>query len=178
MNPEAQTGKPDVIIVMGVSGCGKSTVAFHIAELLHAHYKDGDELHPHANIEKMSSGIALTDEDRLPWLEHIARYAREQALEHGLCVVACSALKKQYRAILNSAGNVVYVYLKGSYDLIATRMQTRSGHFMPSTLLDSQFAALEDPEQEHNVVTVSIEQDAVTIAHNAVDLLRTRYSMS
>lgn len=162
---------PLVVIVMGVSGCGKSTIAEHIARLLDAHCKDGDELHPRSNIAKMESGIALSDEDREPWLVDVANYAREKASEHGICVVACSALKKRYRLTLNTAGEVVYVFLNGSQALIAGRMQARKGHFMPDTLLDSQFAALEDPRGEDNVIAIDIEADISSIAASAVEKL-------
>lgn len=158
---------PLVVVVMGVSGCGKSTVAELLAERLDAHFKDGDELHPAANIEKMASGIPLDDEDREPWLHDVAVYAKEHAREHGICVIACSALKKSYRRILNSAGQVTYVYLDGSRELIAARIQARSGHFMPEGLLDSQFAALEDPRSEDNVVSVSIDSTPEQIADSA-----------
>jgi len=169
-------GQPLVIVVMGVSGCGKSTVAGHIAHQLRdagldVHCKDGDELHPASNIEKMARGIPLDDQDRQPWLDALTDYAREKARQHGRCVIACSALKKRYRQTINSAGNVVYIYLVGSYELIASRMHQRTGHFMPDTLLDSQFATLEDPVGELNVLPVSIEHDPVSIARDAVESL-------
>lgn len=163
-----------VIVVMGVSGCGKSTIAEAIAKQLNAHFKDGDELHPESNIKKMESGIPLTDSDREPWLFVLADYAREQSVLHGISVIACSALKRRYRDILNQAGNVVYVYLDGSFELISSRMQARTGHFMPETLLKSQFEALEDPRSEDNVVAVGIESDPQTIALNAVKALRSQ----
>lgn len=164
-------GKPLVLIVMGVSGCGKSTVAEHLAAEIQAHFKDGDELHPQSNIDKMASGIPLNDEDRQPWLEDVARYAATKAQSHGICVIACSALKRRYRETLNGAGKVAYVFLEGSRELISSRMHLRTGHFMPEALLDSQFAALEDPRGEDNVVTVSIDTDIDTISRNAVAAL-------
>lgn len=174
MNSPTQLIQPLVIVVMGVSGCGKSTIAVHIAEQLNAHCKDGDELHPKANIDKMASGIPLDDDDRQPWLEDVARYAREHAETHGICVIACSALKNRYRQTINQAGNVVYVFMDGSFELIASRMHERTGHFMPETLLKSQFAALEDPRSEDNVVVVGIDSDASSIASQAIEKLRTR----
>ena len=177
---EAQSARsvPLVIVVMGVSGCGKSTITDIIARKLCAHGKDGDELHPEANIKKMASGIPLSDDDRQPWLEDVASYARNKALAHGVCVIACSALKRRYRQTLNAAGNVVYIFLQGSHDLIASRMHLRTGHFMPETLLNSQFEALEDPQQEPDVITVGIEAEPEVIAENAVSLLRQkRYLM-
>lgn len=166
----AQT--PLIIVVMGVSGCGKSSVARQLAADLQGHFKDGDELHPAANIDKMAAGTPLSDEDRQPWLEDVARYAAEHAQTHGLCVIACSALKRHYRQTLNTAGNVVYVFLEGSQQLIASRMHRRTGHFMPETLLASQFAALEDPRQENNVITVGIDADIPAISRSAVRALR------
>lgn len=161
-----------MVIVMGVSGCGKSSIAKALAERLQAHFKDGDELHPQANIDKMSAGIALDDDDRQPWLEQVARYAAMQAEQHGICVIACSALKRRYRDTLRQAGNVSFVFLEGSRELIASRMHLRSGHFMPDSLLDSQFAALQDPRGEADVVTVGIESDICDIARSAADALR------
>ncbi|MGQ7847772.1 gluconokinase [Granulosicoccus sp. 3-233] len=169
---DASPGSPLIVVVMGVSGCGKSSVAEQLASDLQAHFKDGDELHPASNIDKMAAGTPLTDEDRQPWLEDVARYAANQAAQHGICVIACSALKQRYRQTLNTAGQVVYVFLEGSRDLIASRMHLRTGHFMPETLLDSQFAALEDPRQEDNVVTVSIDADIQSISRNAVAALQ------
>lgn len=170
------TAKPLTIVVMGVSGCGKSTVASNIAHGLtenglKVHSKDADELHPPDNIEKMSAGIALTDSDRQPWLETVADYARQHAREHGICVIACSALKGSYRNTINTAGNVVYIYLHGSHTLIASRMHKRKGHFMHESMLDSQFATLEDPRGEPQVIAVSIEPAPDIIALNAIDLL-------
>lgn len=171
-SPNGPANPPLVVVVMGVSGCGKSSIAEQLASDLQAHFKDGDELHPQNNIDKMASGTPLTDEDRQPWLEDVARYAASHAREHGICVIACSALKHHYRQTLNTAGHVAYVYLHGSRELIASRMHLRSGHFMPETLLDSQFAALEDPRKEDNVVTVSIDTDIPNIARNAASALR------
>jgi len=160
-----------IIVVMGVSGCGKSTIAEYIANQLNTHFKDADELHPPSNIHKMESGVALTDSDRQPWLTDVANYAREQAEHHGMCVIACSALKRNYRHILNSAGNIAYVFLDGSFELIASRMQARTGHFMPETLLQSQFNTLEDPRSEDNVVTINIDNTPAEIASKAVSAL-------
>lgn len=174
MYTEAPSSDPLVIVVMGVSGCGKSTIAKYLSDEISAHFKDGDELHSHANIKKMEAGIPLSDEDRSPWLKSVANYARVHAEQYGICVIACSALKLKYRTLLNQAGNVVYVYLNGSRELIASRMHKRRGHFMPETLLDSQFEALEDPASESNVVVVSIEPEPVTIAKEAVAALRAK----
>ena len=139
---------PSVVVVMGVSGSGKSTIAAMLAHRLHWIYEDGDWFHPRSNIEKMHTGIPLTDEDRWPWLNAIAAWidATRKAGSHG--VIACSALKRAYRDILiGDRPDVRLVYLKGDRDLIARRLATRDGHFMPPSLLESQFATLEEPPQ-------------------------------
>ena len=161
-----------IIVVMGVSGCGKSTIASHIAELLGAHFKDADELHPEKNIQLMSSGTPLTDADRLPWLHDVRRYAIKQLETHDKCVLACSALKKSYRDLLREAPNVHFVFLKGEKQTISQRMHQRSGHFMHESMLDSQFATLESPEDEPLVVTVDIAPAPDVIAQNAVTAMR------
>jgi len=161
-----------IVVVMGVSGCGKSTITQLLAERLNAHGKDGDELHPPQNIERMSNGVPLTDEDRKPWLEAVRDYASTHAQAEGICVIACSALKQRYRDLLDTAGNVMYLFLEGSRELIASRMHLRTGHFMPETLLASQFAALEAPGNDANAITISIEPDPATIADNAAAALR------
>lgn len=163
-----EKGPGVIIIVMGVSGSGKSSIAGQLAHDLDAHCKDGDELHSAASIEKMAQGIPLTDSDRQPWLESVAAYAAQQARRYGICVVACSALKRRYRETLNAAGHVLFVFLDGPRELIASRLHERTGHYMPATLLDSQFAALEDPRGEANVVTVSIDDDIQGVARQAL----------
>ena len=155
------------IIVMGVSGCGKSTIARHLAELLQVPFLDGDQLHPPTNIALMSAGKPLTDADREPWLRAVRDYAANAVKEGTDCVIACSALKRSYRRLLNTAGEVFYVFLDGSRTLIASRMQEREGHFMPAELLDSQFAALERPVSEANVVTVDVAPAPLEIAEAA-----------
>jgi gluconokinase len=148
---------PAVIVVMGVSGCGKSTIASMLAHRLGLIYEDGDWFHPKSNIEKMQNGDPLTDDDRWPWLHAIAAWidATRKAGNHG--VVACSALKHAYRDILvDGRTDVRIVYLQGDKDLIARRLAARQGHFMPPTLLDSQFAALQEPAADENPITVSI----------------------
>lgn len=147
-----------LIIVMGVSGCGKSTIGQALADRLGVRFLDGDLLHPPANIEKMSGGTPLTDEDRWPWMAIIANRMRETADEDGRVVGACSALKRSYRDFLQQqAGEpVLFVHLEGSRELIGARQANRPGHFMPASLLDSQFAALEPPAPDEPVVTVSV----------------------
>jgi gluconokinase len=135
-----------VIVVMGVAGSGKSTVGPLIAKALGGDYAEGDQFHPPANIAKMTSGQPLDDADRLPWLEAMARAIRDWRGKDRPTILACSALKQRYRDILSGGSDeVAFVFLKGSPDLIAGRIGSRKGHFMPSSLLDSQFRALEEP---------------------------------
>src|SRR4051812_17084391 len=137
---------PSVIVVMGVSGSGKTTVGQALAARLGWRFADGDDFHPAANVAKMRAGVALTDEDRWPWLDAIAAWIRGRRADGGRCVIACSALRRAYRErIAAGRDDVCFVYLDGTYDTIAERMQRRSGHYMPLTLLKSQFDTLEPP---------------------------------
>ena len=143
--------KPSVIVVMGVSGAGKSTIAAMLAGRLGWTYEDADWFHPRSNIEKMHSGQALTDEDRWPWLQGIAAWIEATRNAGGHGVIACSALKRAYRDILVSGrDDVRLVYLKGDAPLIARRIATRHEHFMPASLLESQFDAMVKEEFESN----------------------------
>lgn len=150
------------IIVMGVAGCGKSSVGEAVATAIGATYMDGDDLHPRANIEKMSAGIPLDDADRAPWLEKVG--LRLKGTEGDL-LVGCSALKKSYRDIIRTAASaeVWFLHLSGARDVIEARMSKREGHFMPVSLLDSQFASLEHLETGEAGAAVDINQsfDAV-----------------
>jgi gluconokinase len=153
----SRSGAPSVIVVMGVSGCGKSTIASMLAQQLNWIYEDGDWFHPPSNIEKMHRGEPLTDEDRWPWLHGIAAWidATRHAGNHA--TIACSALKRAYRDILvGERRDVRIVHLKGDRDLIARRLSARDGHFMPPSLLDSQFTALEEPQDDERPIVVSI----------------------
>jgi len=157
MQPDPAAGEPSVIIAMGVSGSGKSTIASMLAHRLHWIYEDGDWFHPQANIEKMHGGEPLTDEDRWPWLEAIAAWIDATRHQRSHAVIACSALKRAYRDILiGERRDVQLVYLKGDRDLIARRLAARDGHFMPPALLDSQFAALEEPQADEHAIVISI----------------------
>ncbi len=148
---------PRVLVVMGVSGCGKSTIAAMLAHRLHWIYEDGDWLHPKSNIEKMHHGEPLNDADRWPWLHAIADWIDATRLSGHYGIVACSALKRGYRDILvGGRQDVRIIYLKGDRDLIARRVAARADHFMPSTLLDSQFKALEEPKADERPIVVSI----------------------
>ena len=149
---------PAVMIVMGVSGSGKSTIGALLARRLHWEFEDADWLHPPSNVDKMHNGIALTDEDRWPWLDAVAAWIGKMRISGGHAVVACSALKRRYREILiGDRPDVRLVYLKGDETLIARRIATRHEHFMPRSLLHSQFEALEEPGPDEAPVTVSIE---------------------
>ena len=162
------------IILMGVSGTGKSSVGTALANALQAKFIDGDDLHPRQNIVKMASGQALNDDDRLPWLGRLSDviFSLEQKNESGILV--CSALKKIYRDRLRAGNkNVRFLWLKGDYDCVLNRMKRREGHFMPEALLQSQFAALEAPgEDEHDVTPVDISAALGTIVTNCVSLLQ------
>lgn len=142
------------LVLMGVAGCGKSSVGAALAPLLDAVYLDGDDLHPPENIAKMAAGIPLDDTDRAPWL-HLCG---QQFVPVPRLILGCSALKRAYRDILRDAAGapVRFVHLAGSRELIAARMSSRPGHFMPPALLDSQFAALEPPGDDEGAVTVDI----------------------
>jgi carbohydrate kinase (thermoresistant glucokinase family) len=149
---------PAVVIVMGVSGCGKSTVGTLLALRLRWEFEDADWFHPASNVDKMHSGIPLTDEDRWPWLNAVAAWIDKtrRSARHG--VIACSALKRRYRdALIGDRADVRLVYLKGDETLIARRIATRHEHFMPRSLLHSQFDALEEPGPEETPIIVSIE---------------------
>ncbi len=146
-----------ILVVMGVSGCGKTTVARALAEQLGWAFQEGDALHPPANVAKMSAGTPLTDADRWPWLHAIAAVIDGWRARGENGIVTCSALKRAYRAVLiGDRPDVRLVYLAGDKALIAGRMAARKGHFMPAALLDSQFAALEVPGAEERPIVVDI----------------------
>jgi gluconokinase len=148
-----------ILIVMGVSGSGKTTVAAALAQHLGWPFKDGDELHPPSNIAKMRSGHPLDDSDRWPWLTSIAAWIDVWRAAGSCGVITCSALKRSYRTFLTKGrGEVRIVYLHGGTALIAARLAARSGHFMPSDLLASQFSALEEPGPDEHAICVEIDQ--------------------
>jgi gluconokinase len=157
------------IVIMGVSGCGKSSVGEGLAERLGIPYRDGDDLHPPANVDKMRAGIPLTDEDRWPWLDRVAEVLATEAP----VIVGCSALRRAYRDRLRAGagGPVRFIHLSGSRDLIAGRMSARTGHYMPPSLLDSQFAALEPPDRVE-AVTIDIDQPLAAIISAAEEGVR------
>lgn len=161
------------IVVMGVSGAGKSTVGRLIAARLDCAFRDADSFHPAANIEKMSRGEPLTDDDRLPWLQAIAAWIEERR-SLGLGVVTCSALRRRYRDLVtdHQRADVRLVHLKGEYDVIAARLRARQGHFMPPALLRTQFDALEEPGADERAITVSIDAAPEEIAERVMEKLR------
>jgi gluconokinase len=156
----ATNATPSIIVVMGVSGSGKTTISALLAGLLRWEFEDADDFHPPENVAKMHSGVPLTDEDRWPWLRAIAAWidATRRAGGHG--VVGCSALKRCYRDILigNDRPDVRLVYLKGAEKLIAARQAARQGHFMPTALMKSQFEALEEPTPDERPIVVSVDR--------------------
>ncbi len=160
---------PCALIVMGVSGSGKSTIADGLAEQLGWRSEDGDRFHPASNIAKMSAGHPLADEDRWPWLQAIADEIDRVCEAGERAVIACSALKRTYRNVLvHGRSDVRIIYLDGSQALIADRLAKRKGHFMPAGLLDSQFKTLEPPTRDENPLTVSIDASAEAIVDDIV----------
>ena len=158
---------------MGVSGAGKTSVAQLLAQRLRCAFVEGDRLHPDANVEKMAKGIPLTDEDRKPWLAAIAAWIDELRSSGGNGTVTCSALKKAYReVIVGNRPDVALVYLKGSRELIGQRMAARQHHFMPPSLLDSQFATLEEPGADEKPLVVQVEASKEAIVEQVVRELR------
>ncbi|MEU2750906.1 gluconokinase [Streptomyces collinus] len=162
---------PHVVVVMGVAGTGKTTIGPLLAARLGVPYAEGDDFHPPANIAKMSAGTPLTDEDRLPWLDAIGAWAQERARLGG--VVSCSALKRSYRDRLRAAApGVVFVHLTGDRALIEDRMSHRQGHFMPTALLDSQFATLQPLAADEAGVGVDVAGGPEESTERAAHALR------
>jgi gluconokinase len=154
----ADTTNPCALVVMGVSGSGKSTIAERLAARLGWRCEDGDKYHPAANVAKMSAGHPLTDEDRWPWLQAIADEIDRTCKQSERAVIACSALKRAYRDVLvHGRSDVRIVFLNGTQELIAGRLAARKGHFMPPGLLTSQFKTLEPPQPTERPITVSID---------------------
>lgn len=162
-----------LIVVMGVSGCGKSTVAAALAEAMGGQYFDGDDFHLPEKVEKMRAGIPLTDEDRWPWLERLGRMI---AGCEGVVVLACSSLRRVYREkITQAAGEpVLFVHLAGDEALVTARQAARVGHYMPPSLVRSQYEALEPPGPIENAVTVGIDAPVDDIIAAALSAIRSR----
>jgi gluconokinase len=172
---KTQSAFPCALIVMGVSGSGKSTIADHLAERIGWTFEDGDKFHPASNVAKMHAGHPLTDEDRWPWLRAIAAEIDRACAAGEHVVIACSALKRAYRDILIGARpDVALVYLRGSRDLIQQRMAARHAHFMPVALLDSQFATLQEPTPDERPITVDVGSSPAEIVAAIVRGLQIR----
>jgi gluconokinase len=168
---------PVIVVVMGVSGSGKTTVAVLLSAALGCQFQEGDDLHPAANVAKMRGGLPLTDADRWPWLHKIAEEIDGWRAQGQSGVLTCSALKRAYRDIIIRPG-VTLVYLKGSYDLIRRRMAARHGHYMPVALLDSQFAALEEPTPDEHPIVVDVAGRPAEIVEEVVRQLEQRHDGS
>jgi gluconokinase len=166
----AKTAQQPVLVIMGVSGSGKSTVAGLLAGRLGWDLEEGDDLHPAANVAKMHAGQPLTDEDRWPWLDSIAEWIRAHTAAGRPGIVTCSALKKRYRDVLRREG-VVFVFLEGSKDRISDRLASRHGHFMPPALLESQFEALEAPTEDENFIALCVSATPADEAQEIIDRL-------
>lgn len=156
-DPPARPSRPPVIVVMGVSAAGKSSVGRALAVRLATPFRDADDLHPPENIAKMASGAPLTDEDRWPWLERVGGELAAAAAAGSGVVMACSALKRSYRDVLRAANpSCVFVHLTASRAVLEGRIAARASHFMPSALLDSQLAALEPLAADEPGVTIDV----------------------
>ncbi|MBG6226342.1 gluconokinase [Arthrobacter sp. CAN_A2] len=166
--------QPHHVVVMGISGSGKTTIATRLTERLGWVFAEADDFHPAANIAKMTAGIALTDEDRWPWLESMRTWMTLQARAGRSTVVTCSALRRSYRDLLTGAeGQVRFVHLLGDTDLILERMKTRSGHFMPESLLPSQISTLEPLEADElgiRIQNTGTPDDVTTDVIDQLDL--------
>ena len=158
-----------LIVVMGVAGSGKSTIAAGLAEKLGVDFIEGDSLHPQANVNKMAGGVPLTDDDRWPWLAAIGEHIESERLSGQGVVVSCSALKHAYRDALRSKvhGRLRFVLLNGPKELISQRMLARKGHFMPQSLLDNQLATLERPGPDEDAVILDISHTVPTLLSEA-----------
>ena len=160
------------VVICGVSGCGKSTIGKALSQSIDATFVDADDLHPEANVQKMSRGEPLNDDDRRPWLEEVGRVLSQSTKS---IVIACSALKRSYRdAIRTGSDDTVFVFLSGSKELIAQRMAERQDHFMPPSLLESQFAALESFDPDENFVQVDIARTVDEILCEILDQIKAK----
>ena len=162
-----------IIVVFGVAGVGKTTVGRLLAEELGWEFYDADDFHPAGNIQKMKAGIPLTDEDRWPWLDRLRQLIESCLAANENAVVGCSALKRAYRDRLRVSEEVRFVFLRASRAQIAEQLQRRHGHFMPTTLLDSQFADLEEPQLDEHALTIDVEG----LPREVTDLIKTKLSL-
>jgi ribose 5-phosphate isomerase A len=168
----AHRGSPPILVIMGVSGTGKSTVARELTARLGWPFEEGDALHPEANVAKMHAGMPLTDADRQPWLERVATWIDGQRAKKQPGIITCSALKRSYRQIIiGSRPEARLVYLRGGRDLVAEHLAGRHGHFMPASLLQSQFDALEEPDPSEDPLTIDVGPPADYLAEEIIRLL-------
>jgi gluconokinase len=164
------------VVVMGVSATGKTTVAERLAEELDCEFVEGDSLHPRQNIEKMEHGIPLTDEDRWPWLQAIAELVAVRDHEGTSTVVTCSALKRSYRNVLRDAAPTFFVHLHAPFEVLEQRMQLRTKHFMPTSLLRSQFDTLEELGDDEDGAVVDVSPPVDEVVEEAVNAVRIHYA--
>ena len=173
VNEAGGAASPIILIVMGVSGSGKTTVAALLAGRLNWKFQEGDSLHPQANVGKMHRGIPLTDADRLPWLDSIAALIDRWIAEDVSGIITCSALKRAYRERIRARHPTVeLIYLRGARELVSARITQRMGHYMPASLLASQFATLEEPGEDEPVITVDIGGSPDQIVEAILDALQ------
>ena len=163
-----------IIIIFGVSGAGKTTVGELLARELGWHFFEADDFHSPANIKKMRRGVPLTDDDRWPWLETLRELIKQRVASHENAVLACSALKRAYRKHLRVSVEVKLVFLRGDYALVAEQLRHRRGHFMDPGLLRSQFADLEEPQPEEEVVTIELGRTP----HELVKEIKTKLNLT
>jgi ribose 5-phosphate isomerase A len=168
----AHRGSPPILLVMGISGAGKSTIAQELAARLGWAFEEGDTLHPEANIAKMHAGIPLTDADRQPWLERVSAWIDDQRVKKQPGIITCSALKRSYRQIIiGDRPEVRLIYLRGGRNVIAEHLAGRHGHFMPAALLQSQLDTLEEPTPDEDPLTVDVGPPAGQVADEIIRLL-------
>ena len=172
MSP-AREPLPPLVVVMGVSGSGKTTIGTLVAHELGVQFIDGDSLHPLENVQKMAAGTPLDDDDRWPWLESVGRTLHEHGERREGLVVACSALKRAYRERIRSqAPSALFLHLDGTLEVLTRRIEGRSGHFMPAALLESQIETLEPLAQEEGGYVLNIDQPVADMVDDAVTRLR------
>ncbi|SFN42391.1 gluconokinase [Izhakiella capsodis] len=165
-----------VFVLMGVSGSGKSAVASEVAYRMKAAFLDGDFLHPRANIDKMSRGLALNDKDREPWLQALNDAAFAMQRTHNVSLIVCSALKKSYRDLLRKGSqNLSFIYCRGDFDTIESRLRARKGHFFKPQMLVTQFATLQEPgSDESDVLVVDIKPSLDEVVANTIRIIQNK----